>query len=158
MPSGSHPGEGAASAPVWQELAWSGVPQWGSLTKAFHFHLSFESWQTPAPPRIISLPQFLERGKETRGWGQLSFPAPTSGDSPWRLGLCGVGGRDGAIRLPLLHSLAPPSPPHKPHTRPPHTLHSPRPSSPDLSQPGRGTQRCCRQHRSQVRLHRGLQC
>lgn len=39
----SRPGEGAPSAPVWEESAWSGVPQWGRSPKAFHFHLSFES-------------------------------------------------------------------------------------------------------------------
>lgn len=151
----SHPGEGGpfCTSVVGISLEWG--PSVGAVSPRPSTFTSALSPDRPQPHPVSSHSHSSSKGERGRGW--VSFPAPTYFQrQPPEAGP--LWGGVGAIRLPFLGSLAPPSPPHKPHTRPPHTLRSPCPSSPDLSQPGCRTQRCCHQRRCQVRLCRGLQC
>lgn len=150
----SHLGEGGLFCTRLAGVSLEWGPSVGAVSPRPSTFTSALSPDRPRPHPVSSRSHSSSKGERGRGW--VSFSAPTSRDSPQRLGLRGGGGWSN--QASLSRKLGPALPPHKPYTRPPHTLRSPRPSSPDLSQPGCRTQRCCHQRRCQVRLCWGLRC
>lgn len=102
----SHLGEGGLFCTRLAGVSLEWGPSVGAVSPRPSTFTSALSPDRPRPHPVSSRSHSSSKGERGRGW--VSFSAPTSRDSPQRLGL--RGGGVGAIRLPFLGSLAPPSP------------------------------------------------